>query len=162
MKETKIDIHFSLPFSAKKVFDFIVLPENMPLYQGYFLVPGIKNVVSSDPVRKVGTVDKITNTDNSSHESRTDILEDAKRYSLTLSNFKMNGFKEKLANPLTGFKEDWIFHADGNHVHIDRTLVIFHKEGLVNELMVKWVIYPQMVASLHRHHKNLLNSIASE
>lgn len=156
IKETKIDIHFSLPFSANRVFDFIIRPENMPLYQGYFLVPGIKNVVSSDSIRKVGTVDKITNTDCSSHESRTDVLDPEKRYSLTLSNIKMNGFKEKLANPLTGFKEDWIFHADGNHVQIDRTLVIFYKEGFINEFLVNWVIKPQMELSLHRHHKNLL------
>lgn len=161
MKETSIHIHFKLPFSAKKVFDFIVRPENMPLYQGYFLVPGIKVVNSSDAVRKVGTVDKITNTDNSSHESRTDVLEAEKRYALTLSNIKMNGFKEKLANPLTGFKEDWVFHADGNHVQIDRTLVIFYKPGLLNELMVKWVIYPQMEMSLHRHHKNVLQALKS-
>ena len=160
IKETKIDIHFSLPHSAKKVFDFIIRPENMPLYQGYFLVPGIKNVVSSDSIRKVGTIDKITNTDNSSHESRTDILDPEKRYSLTLSNIKINGFKEKLANPLTGFKEDWIFHADGNHVQIDRTLVIFYNDGFINEFLVNWVIKPQMELSLHRHHRNLFKFLS--
>lgn len=160
MKEKFIHIHFTLPFSAKKVFDFIIRPENMPLYKGYFLVPGIKVVHSSDAIRKVGTVDKITNTDGSSHESRTDVLDDEKRYALTLSNIKIHGLKEKLANPLTGFKEDWVFKADGGHVHIERTLVIFYKKGLINELMVRIVIYPQMVMSLHKHHQRVSSALS--
>lgn len=160
-KETQIDIHFSLPFSAKRVFDFIILPKNMPLYEGYGLVPGIKNVRSSDAVRREGTIDFITNTDGSSHQSKTDFLEAEKRYALTLSHIKIPGLKEKLGNPLMGFLEDWIFRGEGEKVHIERTLVIIYREGIFNHWLVHFLIKPQMRKSLLRHHENLLVSIGA-
>ncbi len=161
MNTEKIEIYFTLNFPAKTIFDFVIKPESMVQYTGFLLIPGIKKVVSSDTVRKSGTVDKISNTDGSSHESTTDILEANKRYSLTIRNIIVPGFKGKLANPLLGFREDWIFNenADGS-TSIDRSLFILHKEGLFNRLLVTYVVRPQLYFSFLKHHQNILKCLS--
>lgn len=157
--EEKIVVNFSLPFNAKKIFDFIILPKNMELYQGYGILPGIKTVESSDAVRKVGTIDRVQNTDGSSHESVTDILLPGERYKLTLGNIQAVGYKKKIANPVVGFSEDWIFHAHDDHTHIERTLVVYYQPGFLNKLMVKYLAAPQLKQSFHRHHSNLRKAL---
>lgn len=158
-EEEKICIKFSLPFDAKKIFNFIILPKNMELYQGYGILPGIKNVDSSDPIRKTGTLDKVFNTDGSTHESVTDILLPGERYKLTLGNIQAVGYKKYLANPVIGFSEDWVFHAHGVHTHIERSLVIIYRPGFWNKIMVKYLAVPQLKKSFHRHHSNLLMAL---
>ncbi len=153
--EEKIVVNFSLPFSARKIFDFIILPKNMELYQGFGILPGIKSVSSSDAIRKVGTLDKVQNTDGSSHESVTDILLPGERYGLTLGNIQAVGYKKKLANPIIGFNEDWVFHSHGDHTHIERSLVVKYEPGLWNKIIVKYIACPQLKQSFHRHHANL-------
>lgn len=159
--EENIAIHFDLPFSAKVVFDFIIKPSNMPLYQGFLLIPGIKHVVSSDLIRKVGTIDKVHNTDSSSHESLTQILNPEAKYSLQLSNIQAVGFKKKLANPIVGFREDWIFKNHGEHTYIERTLVVIYKKSFFNLLFIKLFICPQLHLSLLKHHKNVHKALSS-
>ncbi|MBC7714204.1 MAG: hypothetical protein H7177_12745 [Rhizobacter sp.] len=158
--EEIIDIHFTLNFPAKIIFDFIIQAKNMPLFNGFLLIPGIKYVDSSDSIRKVGTLDKITNTDGSSHESTTDVLEPGKRYALSLRNVQMTGFKKKLANPIVGFREDWIFSENADHsTTIDRSLVIIYKKGFFNSLFITFFVRPQMLFSLLKHHQNLLKNL---
>lgn len=159
--EEKVEIYFTLNFPAKTIFDFIIKPENMVLYTGFLLIPGIKNVISSDVIRKAGTVDKISNTDSGSHESTTDILDENKRYCLTIRNIFVPGFKGKLANPLLGFREDWIFNEnpDGS-TSIERTLFIIHKEGFLNKLLVTYVVRPQLYFSFLKHHQNILKALS--
>jgi hypothetical protein len=36
-QEKKIDIHFTMPVEAQTLFDFIIKPQNMPLYEGFYL-----------------------------------------------------------------------------------------------------------------------------
>ncbi|MBC7428032.1 MAG: hypothetical protein H7336_05440 [Bacteriovorax sp.] len=159
--EEIICIHFTLNFPAETIFRFVIRPENMVLYTGFLLIPGIKNVHSSDSDRKMGTLDKISNTDGSSHESTTDVLEKNQRYSLTIRNIQMTGFKKKLANPILGFREDWIFSENKNRsTTIDRSLVIVYKKGLLNTLFVNFIVRPQMHFSLLKHHQNLLKNLS--
>lgn len=161
IKTSKIQIFFTLQHSAKKIFDFVIRPENMSLYSGFLLIPGIKNVISSDQIRKSGTVDKITNTDGSSHLSKTDILISNSRYSLILSDIKVPGLKGKLANPIEGFSEDWIFNDNGDGTtSIDRTLFINYKAGFFNDLFIACFVRPQLYFSFLRHHKNLQNALS--
>lgn len=161
MLEDKVEVYITMNFPAKMIFDFIVKPENMNLYTGFLLIPGIKKVVSSDIIRQVGTLDKITNTDNSSHESTTDVLDSNQRYSLTLRNVVVTGIKKKLANPIIGFREDWIFFENPDHsTSIARTLFIQHKEGVLNKFLVTFLIRPQIYFSLLKHHQNILKSLS--
>lgn len=159
-QETSFVMNFTLPIEAKELFTFVARPENMVLYTGCFLVPGIKNVVSSDSVRKVGTVDAVSNTDGSSHDARTVILDFGSRYSLYLDNFKMIGFKSKLATPIIAFKEDWILTPDGQATHVKRSIDIVYKKGLINTLFVKYFIYPQLYFSFLKHHQNIVKTFA--
>ena len=161
-REEKIYIHFTMPVEPQTLFDFIIKPSNMPLYEGFLLIPGIKNVISSDVVRKVGTIDKITNSDGSSHQSRTDILESGARYSLSLSHIEMTGFKKKLANPMVALREDWIMKPEGQHTKIERSLFLIYKKGFFNTLFVRFFIFPQMYFSLLKHHQNLLKSLSHD
>lgn len=154
--EEKIVVHFSLPFNAEKIFDFIILPKNMELYQGYGILPGIKTVHSSDGIRKVGTLDKVYNTDGSTHESVTSVLERARHYKLILGNVQAVGYKKKIANPVIGFIEDWVFHPYGNQTHIERTLIVQYHSGFFNQLMVKYLASWQLKKSFQRHHAALL------
>lgn len=160
--EEKIVVNFSLPFSAEKIFDFIILPKNMELYQGYGILPGIKRVHSSDAIRKVGTLDRVENTDGSSHESITDVLERGKHYKLSLGNIKAVGYKKKIANPVVGFTEDWVFHAHENHTHIERSLIVYYQPGFLNKLMVKYLAAPQLLQSFRRHHANLEQALKND
>lgn len=161
MKEEKIFVYTKMNFSAKAIFDFIIKPENMVLYTGFLLFPGIKKVDSSDKVRTQGTVDKIINTDNSSHVSTTDILIPHSRYSLTLKNIIVTGFKKKLANPILGFREDWILVENQTDLtSIERSLYIQYKEGGFNHFLVRFFIRPQLYFSLLKHHQNILKSLS--
>lgn len=159
-QNTKLIMNFSLPIEANTLFTFVADSENMILYTGYFLVPGIKYVVSSDIVRKVGTLDNVFNTDGSSHDARTMIFDYGARYSLYLDNFKLKGFKTKLATPIVAFKEDWIFSPQGQSTQIKRSLVIEYKKGLFNTLLVKYFIYPQLYFSFLKHHQNIAQAHA--
>ncbi len=47
-QEETIDIHFTMNLPVKTLFNFIIRPENMVLYTGFFLIPGILSVESSD------------------------------------------------------------------------------------------------------------------
>ncbi len=160
--EEKIVVNFSLPFSAEKIFDFIILPKNMELYQGYGILPGIKVVYSSDATRKVGTLDRVQNTDGSSHESVTDVLERGKHYKLSLGNIQAVGYKKKIANPIVGFTEDWFFDPHGDHTHIERTLVVHYRPGFFNWLMVKYLAAWQLKKSFHRHHRALIEALGKK
>lgn len=159
-QETSFTMNFTLPIEAKELFAFVARPENMVLYTGCFLVPGIKNVVSSDSVRKVGTIDAVSNTDGSSHDARTVILDFAKQYSLYLDNFQMTGYKAKLATPIIAFKEDWILTPDGQSTHVKRSIDIVYKKGLLNTLFVKYFITPQLYFSFLKHHQNIVKAFA--
>lgn len=161
MIEDKVEIYASMNFPVKTIYDFIIKPENMKLFSGFLLIPGIKNVISSDNVRKVGTLDKIVNTDNSSHESVTDILEINQRYCLTLRNIEVSGLKKKLATPIIGFREEWIFQDNlDQSSRIARTLFIQHKTGVWNKFLVTFLIRPQIYFSLLIHHQNILKSLS--
>lgn len=157
---TTLSMNFTLPIEAKALFAFVARPENMVLYTGCFLVPGIKNVVSSDSVRKVGTVDVVTNTDGSSHDARTVILDFANRYTLYLDNFQMTGIKSKLATPIIAFKEDWILSPKGDSTEVMRSIDIVFEKGFVNSLLVKYFIYPQLYISFLKHHSNITKKFA--
>jgi len=158
--ETTLSMNFTLPIEAKALFTFVARPENMVLYTGCFLVPGIKNVVSSDSVRRVGTIDAVTNTDGSSHDARTVIFDFANRYSLYLDNFQMTGWKSKLATPIIAFKEDWILTPKGDSTEVMRSIDIVYKKGFINSLLVKYFIYPQLYISFLKHHSNIIKKFA--
>lgn len=155
-----LSMNFSLPIETSTLFEFVARCENMVLYTGYFLIPGIKYVVSSDVVRKVGTLDSVFNTDGSSHDSRTLILDHGVRYSLYLDNFQVKGLKAKLATPIVAFKEDWIFSPQGQSTQLKRSLVIDYKKGFFNTLLVKYFIYPQLYFSFLKHHQNITQAHA--
>lgn len=158
--ETSLVMNFTLPIEAKTLFTFVAKSENMVLYTGCFLIPGIKNVVSSDKVRKVGTVDAVFNTDGSSHDARTVILDHGIRYSLYLDNFQMVGFKAKLATPIVAFKEDWILTTAGESTQVKRSIDIVYKKGFINTLFVKYFVYPQLYFSFLKHHQNIVKAFA--
>lgn len=158
--ETSFVMNFTLPVEAKELFTFISLPENMVLYTGFFLIPGIKNVISSDHVRRVGTIDTVFNNDGSSHKSQTQVFDFGQRYSLELGSIKMTGFKAKLATPIIGFKEDWILTSKGNTTSIKRSIEIIYKKGLMNDLFVKYFVCPQLYFSFVKHHQNIAKKFA--
>lgn len=157
-QETSLIMNFTLPIEARELFTFVARSENMVLYTGCFLIPGIKNVISSDRVRKVGTLDAVANTDGSTHDARTVVLDFGSQYSLYLDNFRMTGFKSKLATPIIAFKEDWILTPDGQLTHIKRSIDIVYKKGLINTLFVKCFIYPQLYFSFLKHHQNIVKA----
>lgn len=159
-QEVSLVMNFTLPIEAKTLFTFVARPENMVLYTGCFLIPGIKNVVSSDKIRKVGTLDAVTNSDGSSHDARTVILDFGAHYSLYLDNFKMTGLKSKLATPIMAFKEDWILTSEGESTHVKRSIDIVYKKGIINTLFVKYFIYPQLYFSFLKHHQNIAKIFA--
>lgn len=158
--ETSLVMNFTLPIEANALFTFVANSENMVLYTGCFLVPGIKHVVSSDSVRKVGTVDAVANTDGSSHDARTVIFDYGRRYSLYLDNFKLTGYKSKLATPIIAFKEDWILTPKGDSTQINRSIDIVYKKSFLNNLLVKYFIYPQLYFSFLKHHQNIAKKFA--
>jgi hypothetical protein len=159
LAQEKIVMNFSMPFRANKLYEFIILPANMSLYEGKFLIPGIKNVVSSDPMRKVGTVDKVYNTDGSSHQTLTKTLIPGDKYSLLLDHITMSGYKKCLATPITSFVEEWSFHqGNGDECQIQRSLLINYQTGFFNHLFIKYFIIPQLTASFKKHHSNLIRS----
>ena len=158
--ETSFVMNFTLPVEAKELFTFLALPENMILYTGFLLVPGIKNVVSSDAVRKVGTIDNVFNNDGSSHDSQTVVFDFGQRYSLELGNIKMSGLKSKLVTPIIGFKEDWILTPMGNTTAVKRSIDIIYKKGLFNDLFVKCFVTPQLYLSFVKHHQNIAKKFA--
>ena len=92
-----LKINFSLPFTSKEIFDFVIKSSNMYLYTGFFLIPGIVDLVSSDAIRKKGTIDYITNTDQSSRESTTAEFEHSHLYGIHIGNITLSGWKKKLA-----------------------------------------------------------------
>lgn len=160
MKEVTLIMKFSLPVKVEKLFNFVADFNNMPLYEGCFLVPGISYVKSSDVVRKVGTLDSVTNTDGSSHDARTVIFDRNLRYSLYLDNFKLTGIKSKLATPIVAFKEDWLYTDQGNSTAIERSITVVYKDGLFNDLFVKLFLYPQLYISFLNHHMKVDAAIA--
>ena len=160
-KEETINIYFTLKFPAEKIFSFIIRPESMILYTGFFMIPGIKKVKTSDVERRAGTLDKILNTDGSSHESTTDIFERNKRYSLTIKNIEVSGFKKKIASPVLGFREDWIFTENKDKsTSIKRSLVTVYQKGFLNSFIVLFLVRPQLYFSLLKHHQNLLKNLS--
>lgn len=156
----RLVMKFTLPVECSKLFAFIGRAENMVLYTGCFLIPGIKKSTSSDSERKVGTRDAISNTDGSTHDARTVIYDKDVRYSTYLDNFQMIGFKSKLATPIVAFKEDWIYTPQGSSTHIERSIDIVYKKGLFNSLLVKYFIYPQLYISFLKHHQNIGKAFA--
>jgi len=158
--EVRLVMKFTLPVECSKLFAFIARAENMVLYTGCFLIPGIKKSTSSDSVRKVGTTDAIANTDGSSHDARTVVFDKDVRYSTYLDNFQMIGFKSKLATPIVAFKEDWIYTRQGSSTHIERSIYVVYKKGLLNSLLVKYFIYPQLYISFLKHHQNIGKAFA--
>lgn len=158
--EIKLVMNFTLPVECSELFAFIARAENMVLYTGCFLIPGIKKSVSSDSVRKVGTTDVISNTDGSSHDARTVVFEKDIRYSTYLDNFRMIGFKAKLATPIVAFKEDWIYTRQETSTHIERSIEVVYKKGLFNSLFVKYFIYPQLYFSFLKHHQNIARALS--
>lgn len=158
--EAKLVVNFSLPVECNKLFDFVGRAENMALYTGCFLIPGIKKSITSDSVRKVGTTDAITNTDGSSHNARTLVYDKDVRYSTYIDNLHMIGFKSKLASPIIAFREDWTFTREGAVTHVERSIDIIYKKGFFNTLFVKCFIYPQLYFSFLKHHQNIGHSFA--
>jgi len=150
-----IAIDFFLPASPEEVFDFVILPENMPLFRGFFLIPGIKHVHSSHTPRSVGCVDSITNTDGSFHRSVTLVLEKNRKYELEIGKIVPVGWKKSLANPLEGFAESWTFEASNQQTFIRRKLFIYYRAGFLNFLLVHFFIKPQLYFSLIFHHIEL-------
>lgn len=156
----RLVMKFTLPVECSELFAFIGRAENMVLYTGCFFIPGIKKSTSSDSERKVGTLDAICNTDGSSHDARTVVFDKDARYSTYLDNFRMIGFKSKLANPIVAFKEDWIYTRQGSSTHIERSIDIIYKKGLFNSLLVKYFIYPQLYFSFLKHRQNIGKAFA--
>ena len=159
--ESAINFNFSLPFKAKTIFDFIILPKSMELYKGFFLIPGILLVKSSDPIRKEGTVDYIINNDGSTHSSVTKVLSSPHRYTLEIGEIKIIGLKKLLASIIIGFKEDWELQDDqNNHCLINRKLIIIHRRVWWARLLMASFIKPQLAYSLHLHHQRLKKALA--
>lgn len=150
-----IVIDFSLPASSEQVFDFVILPENMPLFRGFLLIPGIKKVHSSHSSRSVGCVDSIINTDGSSHSSVTLVLEKNRNYELKIGKIMPVGWKKSLANPLEGFTESWVFEERNQQAYIRRRLSVIYHGGVFNALLVRTFIIPQLYFSLLIHHREL-------
>lgn len=156
-----LEINFTLPFTSKEVFEFVIKPDNMHLYTGFFLIPGIVDVKSSDAERKVGTVDQIANTDKSSHQSTTIELEDSRLYGIRIENITLRGWKQKLGAPIIGFRERWVLSDHEGVSHIHRTLDILFVDNFFNRLFVKYFVYPQLYISFLFHHQNVKKGLNS-
>lgn len=158
--EVRLVIKFTLLVECSELFAFVGRAENMVLYTGCFLIPGIKKSISSDSERKVGTTDAISNTDGSFHDARTVYYEKDVRYSTYIDNFRMTGLKSKLVTPIVAFKEDWVYGPQGTSTHIERSIDVIYKKGLLNSLLVKYFIYPQLYFSFLKHHQNISRAFA--
>ncbi len=159
----KIEVKFELDFqvSKEKLFDFIILPENMPLYTGFFLAPGIANVHSTTLIRQTGTIDNILNTDGSTHQSLTKIFLKNEKYYLDIFNIQTKGFKKVFDIFLKSFNEKWDFYfLSSNTCRVKRVLEIHFHFPLIFILptvfFVKWIF----TKALEHHHKNIIKALS--
>jgi hypothetical protein len=159
--ETTITINFELPFSAEKIFDFIILPTSMPLYKGFLLFPAIKHVDSSDKVRRVGTRDQIFNTDGSTHISVTMNIIRPSHYLLEIGDIKIIGWKKILTGMIIGFYEDWtLTEVSPDKTAIERKLIIKSNSAWWVRLLIMPMITPQLKASLMLHHSRIKKALS--
>ena len=159
--EESIDLHFEMPYSREKLFQFIILPTSMPLYTGFMLIPGIVRVDSSDNIRRIGTRDHIFNNDHSTHSSVTLDLIAPSRYVLHIDEIKAVGYKKIFSSLLLGFKEDWSMESIENNqkTKVHRRLVILHARPWWAKLLIVLFIKPQLKQSLLIHHKNICKTL---
>lgn len=157
-EKSQLVIKLAMPIESHDLFNFIVLTKNMPLFEGFGMVPGIKNVVTSHENRKVGTIDKIYNEDGSSHQSVTEVLVPGKRYQLSLSQIELSGLKKKFATPIISMKEDWIISDIENYSLVERSLTIIHSAGFLKQCLVRYIIIPQLRMAFYKHHKNIISA----
>ncbi|MGZ3772699.1 MAG: hypothetical protein ACXVCY_07540 [Pseudobdellovibrionaceae bacterium] len=156
-QEKVIQITFEIPASIENVFDFVAKSQNMTLYKGYGLIPGISKVESSSIPRTQGTIDQITNTDGSSHLSTTVLFVVPCKYYVAISDIRISGIKSKLGQAILGFHEEWNYTSiHPQRTKIERSLRVLHKKGIFYELLINLVILPQLKKSLVLHHNEIL------
>lgn len=161
-RQEAIDIEFEVPFSIKKIFAFVAVSENMFLYKGYGLIPGIAEVRSSTIPRREGTIDQIKNTDGSSHKSTTIRFTIPSQYFVEISDIRVPGMKGYFSKTILGFTEEWNYYsAENNRTKIHRRLTVKYKNGWAHKILMKSVIIPHLEKSLHRHHHEIVARLSN-
>lgn len=158
---SQVIIQQILQFQApqKRVFEHITSSREMTSYKGFFLIPGIREVESSDPSRKTGTVDLVKNSDGSSHRSLTVNFTHPTSYRLELTNIQGVGWRAPFTALIESIAEDWSFEGDDSNCRIDRKFQINYQHTVWRWLYFNLILKPLFEIAFRIHYRHLQKAL---
>lgn len=141
------------------MFEHITSAREMTSYKGFFLIPGILSVESSEPSRRTGTVDLVKNSDGSSHRSLTVNFTHPTSYRLELTNIQGVGWRAPFTDLIESISEDWSFDGDDSKCRIDRKFQINYQLTTCRWLYFNLILKPLFKISFSIHYRHLQKAL---
>lgn len=143
----RADLGLRMP--ARDAFDLVTSVEGMLLFRGFGAVPGIVRVSSSPGPRGVGTTDRVTSSDGTSHEEAVTEHAPAHAYAL-----RIGPFSSPLGRLASHMVERWTFTDAPDGVRVRRVFSL-HATSWLARVALSLLVAPQLRAAMRRHHSAL-------
>jgi len=137
-----------LPEPPEPLFDFLVEPEAMTLFEGWGLVPGIARV-ERGPGEGVGREDRVVNTDGSAHRERVIDYDRPRAYGLDI-----HAFEPPVGRLVARIEEQWRLRPERDGTRVERRFV-FTPRNALGRAFVRTVLAPMFRRAVARHHGRL-------
>jgi hypothetical protein len=150
-----IEKQFEVNANRETAFAFIINPENMTLFKGYGRIPGIAEVIPSNPLKGVGHIDIIKNCDGSSHLEQIIAFAPPKSYALHIHCFQ---FPVSLI--LKEIFETWHFQEGENGTTISRKFELRWPANFLASWIGNKILAVQFEKAIELHHQQVKEKLA--